>query len=130
VINTFDPKRPQSEKLVAMLKDLGEPKSLGRLAVMRPEDYPTLVHFRDIRDPKTVALVDPGDLARSFGAGVKLRRIVLTITDKPVTTGNAKRLKWLSQTLNTQLDGSRYHESTKFSNSLNSLDFKSLDIDR
>ena len=54
VINTFDPRRPGEEKLVAMIELLGRPNSLGREVVMRSKDYPTFVRFRDIRDPKTV----------------------------------------------------------------------------
>jgi hypothetical protein len=57
--------------------------------------YPLLVTFTDIRDPKTVARVDPDDMAKSFGAGVTLRRITLQVTDDPVTTGIEKRLAWL-----------------------------------
>jgi hypothetical protein len=57
-----------------------------------PNNYPLLVTFTDIRDPKTVAKVDPDDLAASFGPGVKLRRITVQITDDPVTTGIEKRL--------------------------------------
>jgi hypothetical protein len=58
-------------------------------------DYPLLVTFTDIRDPKTVTRVDPDDLAASFGVGVKLRRITVQITNDPVTTGIEKRLGWL-----------------------------------
>ena len=36
------------------------------------EKLPMLVRFRDIKDPKTVGLVDPNDLQQSFGKGVKL----------------------------------------------------------
>ena len=55
-------------------------------------DYPTLVRFRDIRDPKSVELVDPAKLAASFGPGVKLRCITIQITDDPVTMGIEDKL--------------------------------------
>lgn len=59
------------------------------------DNYPMLVRFRDIADPGTVEQVDPDDLARSFGEGVKLKRITVQLTDDPVTTGIVKRLGWL-----------------------------------
>jgi hypothetical protein len=64
-----------------------EPKYISR--------YPLLVTFTDIKNPKTVVGVDPTDLAKSFGAGIKLRRITVQITDDPVTAGIGKRLGWL-----------------------------------
>ena len=58
--------------------------------------YPMLVRFGDIRDPKSVALVNPDDLAASFGAGYRLRRMTVQRTDDPVTVGIEKRLGWLA----------------------------------
>jgi hypothetical protein len=56
--------------------------------------YPMLVTFGNIADPKTVAVVDPDNLAASFGRGVKLRRITVQMTDAAVTVGIEKRLGW------------------------------------
>lgn len=56
---------------------------------------PLLVTFTDIADPASVRRVDPADLAASFGPGVRLKRITVSITDDPVTTGIEKRLRWL-----------------------------------
>lgn len=61
-------------------------------AEVAPADYPMLVTFTDIADPTSVVRVDPGDLAASFGEGVRLRRITVEVTDDPVTTGIEKRL--------------------------------------
>ena len=58
---------------------------------------PILVRFANIAEPTTVELVDPANLAASFGEGVKLRRITVQLTDDPVTTGIEKRLGWLGQ---------------------------------
>jgi hypothetical protein len=55
------------------------------------ERLPQLVTFRNIADPTSVELVDPANLAASFGEGVKLRRITVQLTDDPVTTGIEKR---------------------------------------
>lgn len=59
---------------------------------------PMLVTFADIEDPKTVELVDPADLAASFGPGVVLKTVVLEVTDEPLTDGRVERLLgwWLS----------------------------------
>ena len=47
---------------------------------------PMLVRFRDINDPKTVELVDPNDLEKTFGKGVKLTSATIKITDEKITT--------------------------------------------
>lgn len=60
-------------------------------------DYPMLVTFTDINDPRTVARVDPANLAASFGAGYRLNRITVQLTDDPVTTGIERRLGWLGE---------------------------------
>ena len=53
---------------------------------------PTLVRFRDISDPKTIEVVDPADLAASFGPNIRLKSVTVQITDDPVTTGIEKLL--------------------------------------
>ena len=58
--------------------------------------YPMLVMFKDIKDPKSVARVDPDDLPASFGTGYRLKAITVTITDAPMTIGIEKRLGWLA----------------------------------
>jgi hypothetical protein len=65
-----------------------------RASPNRPEmyAYPKLVTFRDIRDPRSVESVEPGALEKSFGPGVKLRRITVQLTQDDVTTGIKKRL--------------------------------------
>jgi hypothetical protein len=130
VIDTFDPSAPRAKKLVALFGELGSSSSIGRRAELTPAKYPKLVRFRDIRDPKTVELVDPGDLGKSFGAGIKLRRISFAVVDEPVTIGIEKRLVWLMQTKNGQLDGGRYDSFSSLANSLNILNFKSLEMIR
>ena len=56
------------------------------------DTLPMLVRFGDIADPKSVARVDPNNLAASFGPGVKLARATIEITDDPVTIGIEKRI--------------------------------------
>ena len=75
----------------------------GVHAVWRPQpphnlpglSIPYFVRFRDIADPKTVEQVDPADLAKSFGPGVRLKSLTVQVTDAPVTTGIEKRMGWL-----------------------------------
>jgi len=69
---------------------------------------PKLVRFRDETDPKSVQSVDPLNLAADFGEGVRLERVIISITKDPVTVGIKKRLAWLSDFFDKQLDGNRY----------------------
>jgi hypothetical protein len=63
-----------------------------------PDQYPLLVTFRDITDPKSVIEVKPDTLADVFGAGFALRAITLEITDEGVTQGSVETLiNWLSK---------------------------------
>lgn len=50
------------------------------------DNLPILVHFRDSKDPKTVELVDPKDLEKTFGKGVKLVSATIEMTDEPMTS--------------------------------------------
>ena len=59
--------------------------------------YPTLVTFSDEAEPTSVMLLNPDDLAATFGKGVTLKRITAELTDDPVTTGIKERLGWLSE---------------------------------
>jgi hypothetical protein len=56
------------------------------------DDYPLLVTFKDINEPTSVKLVNPDDLAASFGAGYELNSLTVQVTDDAVTTGIEK---WL-----------------------------------
>lgn len=60
-------------------------------------EYPMLVYFRDIRKPDTVEAVDPNNLVKNFGSGVKLRRITIQLTEDSVTKGIDDRLRWLGE---------------------------------
>lgn len=66
-------------------------------AEVHPEVYPYLVTFRNPQVPETVQRVDPANLAKSFGEGVRLERVWVEVTDDPVTTGIERRLPWLHQ---------------------------------
>lgn len=89
----------------------------GRSAV------PQFVRFADISDPKSIELVDPDDLAATFGDGYKLKRITIQITDDRVTSGISRRFSWWNQYQDLQLDGHRYNNSNELANRLNTLAF-------
>ena len=58
--------------------------------------YPMLVTFGDIADPASVTLIDPEDLAASFGPGVRLKAVTLEVTDEAVTVAAVEGvLGWL-----------------------------------
>ncbi|MFK7791262.1 MAG: hypothetical protein AB8B88_01200, partial [Devosiaceae bacterium] len=57
---------------------------------------PMMVRFEDVTDPPTVALVNPYDLAASFGEGINLRRVFVQTTKANVTEGISDRLPWLA----------------------------------
>jgi len=78
-----------------------------KTATVPRTQYPMLVTFSDITDPKTVQQVDPENLAATFGPGVLLKRITLEITDEPMTEGKIQPvLKWLDSLGGKGLDGS------------------------
>ena len=89
-------------------------------AIVDPAIYPMLVTFGDIDDPTSVTLVDPDDLAATFGEGYALRRITLQITDEPVTTGIEKRVGWISGYRNRTFAGNRYARDNSLADSLTS----------
>lgn len=56
---------------------------------------PTMIRFRDRRDPRTVEELDPVNLSKSLGPGVRLNRVYVEITDEPVTREIKRELPWL-----------------------------------
>ncbi len=71
-------------------------------------NYPQLVTFTDLNDPKSVQLVDPLDLAATFGAGVSLQSTKLVVTSDSMTDGVVQSvLPWLCEQLknDTLLNG-------------------------
>jgi hypothetical protein len=63
--------------------------------VLPVSEYPLLGRFRDPSNPASFEVVDPYDLAASFGPGFALKQIVLSVTDQPLTSGIEARLPWL-----------------------------------
>jgi hypothetical protein len=56
---------------------------------------PKLIRFTDINDPHTLVSISPYDLAASFGPGVQLKRVILELTDDPVTPAPEIWPQWM-----------------------------------
>jgi hypothetical protein len=87
--------------------------SIRSPAEVEASDYPLLVTFADMADPTSLEGVDPSDLSKMFGHGVRLKRIVVEVTNDQVTTGIEARLAWLDQ-----LEKYRTVKSNPFTNVL------------
>ena len=114
--------------------------------VLIPEQYPMLVHFRDLSDPNTVELVLETNGCRQqnaqglcvdgelrvvknrfeefFGTGVSLKKIRIEMTDETVTERIIAFLPWLLKVGGGYLDGSFASQSKKLSNRLDGGQFK------
>jgi hypothetical protein len=64
---------------------------------------PMLVRFDDMNAPTSVKIVDPFNLAESFGPGVALRRVTFEITDETATSGISAQLPWLENSSSNSL---------------------------
>jgi hypothetical protein len=61
------------------------------------KNYPLLVTFTDINNPKSVKEVKPETMSDTLGPGFALKSIALEITDEPVTDGKVESvLGWLA----------------------------------
>lgn len=61
-------------------------------ALLPRDRLPWLVRFRDPADPRTSEVLEPANLAAGFGPGVRLNRVVIQITEDPVTSTIESRL--------------------------------------
>jgi hypothetical protein len=79
-------------------------------ATIKREDYPMLVTFDDINDPKTVREISSSSV----------RRITFQVVDPdtPLTTGIEERLRWLSAHDNVDLNGDAIGGGSKDPNAL------------
>ena len=97
---TFIPKSPPGEK-----QEVADAKRFAVLetfetaiatAELSPNLYPVFVTFRDIADPDSLVIVNPQDLAKYFGPGVRLRSVKLTVSPKEAVPNEVRRiLPWL-----------------------------------
>jgi hypothetical protein len=87
---------------------------------------PMLVRFRSRDDPTSVEQVDPSNLEKHFGPGVRLVRARIETTRDPITTGIEKRLTWLPniERRSGALDGTRFPGTNDLRSNLGSLAFR------
>lgn len=84
----------------------GEPRDVP--IPLPPEAMPLLVTFDDLADPLSIRIVDPADLAATFGPGVELASVTLELTRAPVAeTGVQELLPWLPGVEGKYLDGQK-----------------------
>ena len=83
----------QKNQVADGLEDALDEMTSKKISSAVPADqYPLLVTFDNIADPKSVKQVKPSDLAATFGAGYSLKRVTLEITDEKVTEGVVESL--------------------------------------
>ena len=100
----------------------------GPPAIVPPGAYPRFVTFDDLSDPTSVKLVDPDDLAATFGPGYALKTVSLEITKEPVAYGAVEAvLPWIDEYYSVHFDGSRIESANaqnRLANSLGTGSFK------
>lgn len=99
--------------------------------ILEAEDYPMMVTFHDMNDPKTIEPVWIGEFydetnangigahqafrvkednfEKLFGQGVRLKNVVIEVTQEPVNWNIEKYLSWLPDYFNQMFDGQRYN---------------------
>jgi hypothetical protein len=124
----IEPAEPDKRKRsYARAMQIVRAQPLDTPAPLPMTDLPMLVTFDDVTRPETVRLVDPADLAATFGPGVRLRAVTLEVTEAAVTVGTVEGvLAWLRKIWPKRLDGQRFgtiHTEKPFANSLSSNSF-------
>jgi hypothetical protein len=56
---------------------------------------PTMMTFADLSDPNSARVVTPENMAETLGSDVRLKSVVMELTDDPVTRTLASHLPWL-----------------------------------
>ncbi|MCJ8190236.1 hypothetical protein [Sphingomicrobium aestuariivivum] len=102
----FDGKKYNSAKRI---EDAG---SIGPVDMPEP-DLPVLVTFEDPTDPESLKVVDPSDLASTFGAGYSLESITMETTQDRVTDHVPEFFPWLPAIPGSLLPSTTIYSSEK-----------------
>jgi hypothetical protein len=95
LVGDLDPYRDEKEQLSEFFEKLGA-SSLSSTLLL--DQYPLLVTFTDLNDPKSVKAIEPDNLSDTFGPGYKLKSITIETTDEDVTKGRVEKLLgWMNQ---------------------------------
>ncbi|MEZ5814974.1 MAG: hypothetical protein R3E13_09720 [Alphaproteobacteria bacterium] len=97
---------------------------IGTKAPLPEKQYPTLVIFKDLSNPKTIDIVlgtifdsekkkymPVNNFSKYFGDGVGLKNIIIEVTNEPIQWRVRDILPWLDNYYDKQLDGSRHNFS-------------------
>lgn len=117
--SAFQLKEPRT---VENIRHYNEHLKAGMKSVLT-KDMPRFVYFKDLKDPQSVQAIDRNDLAATFGDGVRLQKIEIEITDKPVSITIDGILPWLNN-IKANLDGTTITRSGNLSNTLHVGDFR------
>ena len=100
----IEERKPNERKLLSIPDDPRVWDSLpklygakGKPLEVPPDQYPLMVTFGDLKDPKSVQQVDPANLSAAFGPGYRIKSYTVEITDEPMTRGAVEGLiPWIS----------------------------------
>lgn len=116
------------------MKGATAPKGIRYYRSLKPgtkapitKNLPRFVRFKDISDPKSVEPVDPRNLSHNFGDGVRLKEVVIEITDEPITSNVEDYLSWMGSIEGEYLDGKFSGGGPELSNILHGGNFKAGD---
>ncbi|MBK8458695.1 MAG: hypothetical protein IPL47_17480 [Phyllobacteriaceae bacterium] len=84
---------PEFSKNIYWPSDVSKQRGVREIP---PSDRPLLITFGDLLRPETVRIVNPDNLAATFGIGTQLKSLTLDITDDPVGLPTVEAiLPWL-----------------------------------
>lgn len=87
---------------------------------------PTIVSFQDLDEPKSVFLVDPGEMDATLGEGYVFREMTVEITRDRMDKGTVEKvLPWLLELAPNRLNGERFGSFTTLAGSLSAYSFSS-----
>jgi hypothetical protein len=93
ILGDPEPYREEKARLSELFTKL---QTNGKIANVPLDEYPLLVTFADLNDPKSVKAINPINLPATFGQGYRLKSITIEITDENVTEGQVEKLLvWL-----------------------------------
>lgn len=96
---------PRHFGLTGEERDLVQYSNLSGSWTLSAGELPTFVTFADTKDPGTARVQNPADLERTFGARVRLRDVLVEMTNDQVTVGIEQRLPWIKEWIAKGLAG-------------------------
>lgn len=98
-------------------------KTLPPKWTLTSEQMPLMVKFTDLNDAQSVKIVDPNDLTKSYGDGVRLSSLIVETTSDKITWGTIKTvLPWINDEKNHFYS---LHSENELAQNLSQYDFVS-----